>query len=340
MITLLLAFVNFVITVALHAALLSIKLAIEAFRKGAKSVKAGVKKSTDKVKADVRDIRETSESNAKEQLNKRNKFANAKERALRTTEKALKTALNLSRFCLILVVCFIFVFGTLMVTTSLALVSSAGYVALAYDNGNLDGTDTSFDITKDVKGEEEDSKTEFVKGDTSTIAGKLEYVANWYIKNVPDYSQSKSTTADDSLINGMKCRHDCTGFAKAFACYVVGSDSIELSWSQPMVQGNWNATKHGWTYYETMDLKSLDDLQTGDILVANDGNSSKGGTHCLKGNHAEVFVDKKHQFGWGWRHTSYPYAYEWKLTKNNQGRTVVEDKGHMYVCFYRYTGGK
>lgn len=409
MISLLLALLNFVVTVALHVLEISVKVALQVLKIGAKvsskvvktTVKEGkkvakktategkkvAKKATNKGKQVVKNALETKdeqpseEEKVREQLNinKDEEYSDEDKKgiknskvlgilkkfaALKLVKKAVHTALLVSRMSLIFFVVYIFVLASLVVTGTLALTASAGYVALAYDNGNFGTSDNSFDITEDTKKtkEEENGSANFVKGDTSTISGKLEIMANWYTNHVATYAgtyhkRGKTPTKEgdayyakykntDKIINGMyycdlidtKVRDDCTGFAMAFANYVSGTNKISISYSGAMVTG-WNATKYGWTYYETKDLKSIDDLQTGDILVSSPGSSSKGGTLSSGGyGHAEVYVDNSNTFGWGSIKNKYPTNNKLKFEKNSQGRNVVTDSCHMYVCFYRYTG--
>ena len=377
MIALLLAFVNFVVTVAIHVAEISVKVAIKAIQMSAKvgskvakkGAKAGVKvakkgaevgKEVAKkgaevgknvAKETVEDAKAISKGNttekesAEEETKKRRVNSVVKKvLSLKLLQKALHTAVFLLRASLVCVVVYLFVLTTLVVTGTLALTASAGYVALAYNNGVLGTTedsDSSFDITKDGKEEDKDSsKTNFVKGDTSTLEGKLETLAKWYLANIHTYGKNKytlKTVKANDLMDGLECRNDCTGFARAFVNYVNGNNKTSAGGSSAFVKG-WNATDNGWTYYETKDLNSLDDLQLGDILIANSTNASKAGTISGKGHHAEVFIDKKHSFGWGKVQAEYPLSKDWNFTKNSQGRNVVTDSGHIYVCFYRHTG--
>lgn len=380
MITFLLALIHFVVTVALHVLQISIKVAIQALKISAKTAKVAVKqgaKVTKKVAkkgvkatkktarhikgkvkedltentkpatqqtADVRDVI-TSEDDVKDkvQSNKGGFAALRKLQLLKILQKSVHGALVLSRVCMIAGTVFVFVLVSLLITSSLAIMSSAGYVALAYNNGVLgtnEDSDSSFDITKDGKDDKDSSNTNFVKGDTSTLEGKLETLAKWYIANIHTYGDSKytlKTVKANDLMDGLECRNDCTGFARAFVNYVNGNNKTSAGGSDAFVKG-WNATDNGWTYYETKDLKSLDDLQLGDILIANTANASKAGTISGKGHHAEVFIDKKHSFGWGKVQKEYPLSKDWNFTKNSQGRNVVTDSGHIYVCFYRHTG--
>ena len=382
MITFLLALIHFVVTVALHVLQISIKVAIQALKISAKTAKVAVKqgaKVTKKVAkkgvkatkktarhikgkvkedltentkpatqqtADVRDVI-TSEDDVKDKVQSdKGGFATLRKlQLLKILQKSVHGALVLSRVCMIAGTVFVFVLVSLLITSSFAIMSSAGYVALAYNNGVLgtnEDSDSSFDITKEGKEEDKDdsSNTNFVKGDTSTLEGKLETLANFYIKSVATYSSHSGlkTYSGDSIMSGLECRNDCTGFARAFVNYVNGNNKTSAGGSSYFVK-SWNATDNGWTYYETKDLKSLDDLQLGDILISSPGNSSKGGTRSEGGyGHAEIYVDNKHSFGWGGVRTQYPLSHNWTFTTNSQGRNVVKDGGHMYVCFYRYTG--
>ena len=188
MITFLLALIHFVVTVALHVLQISIKVAIQALKISAKTAKVAVKqgaKVTKKVAkkgvkatkktakhingkvkedltentkpatqqtADVRDVI-TSEDDVKDkvQSNKGGFAALRKLQLLKILQKSIHGALVLSRVCMIAGTVFVFVLASLLITSSLAIMSSAGYVALAYNNGVLgtnEDSDSSFDITK------------------------------------------------------------------------------------------------------------------------------------------------------------------------------------------------
>lgn len=208
MITFLLAVINFVVTVALHVLQISIKVAIQALKISAKTAKVAVKQGkkvtkkaakkgaeatkktvrnvkgkikedlTENTKpetpqtADVRDVI-TSEDDVKDkvQSNKGGFAALRKLQLLKILQKSIHGALVLSRVCMIAVTIFVFVLTSLLITSSFAIISSAGYVALAYNNGALgkEDSDSSFDITKDNS--DSDSSTSAVtnyKKSTST----------------------------------------------------------------------------------------------------------------------------------------------------------------------------
>lgn len=381
--SLLLAIVNFIVTVAVHVAEISAKVAAKAaeasaqagkvvVEKGAQVGKVAVEKgvevgkkvaekgveagkavaeksaeATQELKEDVnavKQLKKVEKESEEEEVKKRKlKKVTTKVFSLKMIQKSLHTVVVLLRASCICVIGYLFVLTTLVITGTLALASSAGYVALAYDKGAIgEGTDDSFDISKDHKKDDDSSNTTFIKGDTSTIEGKLETLAKWYIANIHTYGRIKDNTLKtvkaNDLMDGLECRNDCTGFARAFVNYVSGNNNTSAGGSSGFVTA-WNATSNGWTYYETKDLTSLDDLQLGDILVASPGNTSKGGTKSEGGyGHAEIYVDNKHSFGWGSVQKAYPKSNNWTFKQNSQGRNVVADGGHMYVCFYRYTG--
>lgn len=367
MISLLLAVISFIFTVALHIVSISLKITIKtigvSLKVGSKIVKRGAKtskkvvkktvnttkKASKKVKNTLYSDNKTAEETAKNNINtndedneelfSRSKAVMKKLLSLKLIQKTIRFLLNFFRGLFVLYVVYVFVLGIFVVTGSLALISSAGYVALAYDTGNLENN--SFDITQDNSQEEENSSSGVPAiADDGTIEGKLKTVAQWYMDNVKEYGSDKNknlkTYNGDSLMKGAKCRNDCTGFAAAFASYVSG-EVVATSHSGAMIT-HWDAEKHGWTYCETNDLNSLDDLKTGDILVARSSSKSKGGTLSSRGHHAEVYIDNKHSWGWGSVHDHYPYDCKWEFTTNSQGRKMVKDGSHDYVCFYRYTG--
>ena len=377
MITFLLALIHFVVTVALHVLQISIKVAIQALKISAKTAKVAVKqgaKVTKKVAkkgvkatkktarhikgkvkedltentkpatqqtADVRDVI-TSEDDVKDkvQSNKGGFAALRKLQLLKILQKSIHGALVLSRVCMIAGTVFVFVLVSLLITSSFAIMSSAGYVALAYNNGVLgtnEDSDSSFDITKDGKEEDDDkdgSVAENVSNDGS-VKGKLKTISMWYVNHIPTYTNdyhhhgkpatksadnyyakvkndnAKSHKDPNSACRLYYCeltdtfvRDDCTGFAAAFASYVSGK-TVAPCRSYNMLT-SWDATNKGWTKYSR---SSAEPLQAGDI--------------CVKGGHAEVYVDESHTFGWGGVHNSYPTS---------------QTLGSEYVTVYRYTG--
>lgn len=377
MITFLLAVINFVVTVALHVLEISIKVAIQALKISAKTAKVAVKQGkkvtkkaakkgaettkktardvkgkikedlTENTKpetpqtADVRDVI-TSEDDVKDKVQKDKggltALKNINIKGMKLLQKSVHNALVLSRICMIAVTIFVFVLTSLLITSSFAIISSAGYVALAYNNGVLgtnEDSDSSFDITKDGKDEDkDDSVAENVSNDGS-VNGKLETISMWYVNHIPTYSNDyhhngkPATKSADNYYAKVKndnekshidpnsscrlyycdltdtfVRDDCTGFAAAFASYVSGK-TVTTSCSSSMLN-SWDATNKGWTKYSR---SSAEPLQTGDI--------------CVKSGHAEVYIDKSHTFGWGGVHNSYP-------TSNTLNSA--------YVTVYRYTG--
>lgn len=338
MISLLLAVISFIFTVALHIVSISLKITIKTLKvslkvgskivkKGAKTSKKVVKKTVNttkkaskKVKNSISNNKNTEEKNVKDKINtkdedneelfSRSKALMKKLLSLELIHKTIHFLLNFFRGLFVLYVVYVFVLGIFVVTGSLALISSAGYVALAYETGNLDNN--SFDITQDNTEEDGDTNVNIppVANDGS-ISGKLETMGQWYVNHIPTYSDgyrgNQATKNAISYYNSIKgnnkkvqddgpcfrydcellnddkskelknrgARDDCTGFAAAFASYVSGV-YISPSCSDDMLNG-WSATKHGWS---KMAFPGVDKLQPGDI--------------CVKHGHAEVFVDKEH----------------------------------------------
>lgn len=351
MIALLLAFVNFVVTVAIHVAEISVKVAIKAIQMGAKVgskvakkgakagveiAKKGVEAGKNVAKETVEDAKAISKGNkdekesAEEETKKRRINSVAKKLlSLKLLQKALHTAVFLLRASLVCVVVYLFVLTILVVTGTLALTASAGYVALAYNNGNLDSTeDNSFDITKDVKGSEEEEKDSIPDSDAS-VSEKLKAIAVWYTKNIPTYQYSyppakgtkKRKMYDCDLIK-CKAGDDCTGFAGAFATYLCGEKSLALQapYSGDWADGKWNGTKYGFKKINPADI-SVNDLQTGDIMA----------TH----GHVEIFVSKGKSFGWGAVRKEYPLIKTWSKSGNY---IMLQYDTRPYTCIYRYTG--
>ena len=386
MITFLLALIHFVVTVALHVLQISIKVAIQALKISAKTAKVAVKqgakvtkkvakkgvkatkktarhinskvkedltentKPTTQQTADVRDVI-TSEDDVKDkvQSNKGGFAVLRKLQLLKILQKSIHGALALSRVCMIAGTVFVFVLVSLLITSSLAIMSSAGYVALAYNNGVLgtnEDSDSSFDITKDGKEDKDSSNTTLTISDTATLEEKLETLAKWYIANVHTYQNRTSGKGSGSrkmyscnLFNPSKSvGDDCTGFASAFMSLVSGK-SVAGGGSSAFTGGSYDG-QGGWKYYEVSDLTSIDDLQLGDILCCNTGTKTKKGVRSTAGHHAEIYIAKGKSFGWGKKQTSYPSGdATLKLEKNADGDPIISDGGsHTYTCFYRYTG--
>lgn len=386
MITFLLALIHFVVTVALHVLQISIKVAIQALKISAKTAKVAVKqgaKVTKKVAkkgvkatkktarhikgkvkedltentkpatqqtADVRDVI-TSEDDVKDkvQSNKGGFAVLRKLQLLKILQKSIHGALVLSRVCMIAGTVFVFVLVSLLITSSFAIMSSAGYVALAYNNGVLgtnEDSDSSFDITKDGKEDKDSSNTTLTVSDTATLEEKLETLAKWYIANVHTYQNRASGKGSGSrkmyscnLFKPSKSvGDDCTGFASAFMSLVSGK-SVAGGGSSAFTGGSYDG-QGDWKYYEVSDLTSIDDLQLGDILCCNTGTKTKKGVRSTAGHHAEIYIAKGKSFGWGKKQTSYPSGNATlKLEKNADGDPIISDGGsHTYTCFYRYTG--
>jgi len=166
-------------------------------------------------------------------------------------------------------------------------------------------------------------------GGSVDLLQSLEEVANWYINNVGEYSQSKYV---QSPFSTKPVRADCTGFAVAYMSSVAGSD-VPDSYSGAMVytDGVWAKTveKLGWIAYTS---DEIDSLQPGDVLIAHEGSS-----YSTKGKHAEIYVDESHTFGWGTVKDSYPTNIT--ITKSEYGgHTHYMDSKRDYITIYRYSG--
>lgn len=161
------------------------------------------------------------------------------------------------------------------------------------------------------------------------VIKSLEEISLWYIENVATYDQSLYL---ESPFTTSKVRADCTGFAVAFMSYVSGVD-IPISWSGEMIypDGSWaqNISATGWKAYTS---DEIGELQFGDVLVAHSGS-----LYSTKGQHAEIYVDETHTFGWGSVQKTYPKSNT--ITKTTSGGHVhFMDSGHDYITIYRYEG--
>lgn len=172
------------------------------------------------------------------------------------------------------------------------------------------------------------------------VTGKLEEVANWYIQNVKTYQITpcggKGTGRRKFYKNPFLSRNigdDCTEFTGVFMSYVCGTE-LAQSYSGAMVDvnGSWakSAEACGWKAYTT---DEIGELQTGDVLVADNSVSYS------RGAHAEVYVDASHTFGWGKCQNQYPLNNT--ISKETRGgHAVLSDSygtsSHKYVTVYRY----
>lgn len=166
---------------------------------------------------------------------------------------------------------------------------------------------------------------------SSDMSKKLEELALYYINNVKSYNQGK--TYSIPFINNESFRADCTGFAVAYMSYVSGKVLPKYG-SSAMTDRNGNfavtAKSSGWNIYTS---DEIGELQFGDVLVANSS------IPYSVGNHAEIYVDSNHTFGWGSAKKNYPVSNS--ISKEiRSGHTVFSDsykKGaHKYVTVYRY----
>lgn len=114
--------------------------------------------------------------------------------------------------------------------------------------------------------------------------------------------------------------------------YVAG-ESIATSSSLVMIytDGDWakQVSELGWKAYSSDEVGTL---QFGDVLVADDR-----ALYSTKGQHAEVYVDDAHTFGWGAARTSYPLN-NIITTSNEGGHVHFKDSYHDYITVYRYEG--
>ena len=180
------------------------------------------------------------------------------------------------------------------------------------------------------------NNTEMTSKDTSNansgdLAASLQKLGQFYIDNVGTYSQESDYVQIDFI--GGSFRKDCTGFAIAYMSYVAGKilpDSYTLEIIDP--DGSWAKTagEAGWKVYTSDEIGSLENLQTGDVLIADNRYG-----YSTKGQHAEIYIDPNHSFGWG--ATKYTYPTDNVFTVSNSGGHVhIMDGGHDYITVYRY----
>lgn len=170
-----------------------------------------------------------------------------------------------------------------------------------------------------------------VNGD---VKAKLEEMAYWYINNVNKYSMNE--TVYIPLLNA-SYRKDCSGFAVAYMSYVAGvnfSGVGTLSMINPNDSWAQKASEHGWKAYTSDQIGSVDNLQLGDVLIADNRYS-----YSKLGQHAEVYVDSSHTFGWGTKKTKYPSDITIRA-ESSGGHIHLRDsiEKHDYITVYRYEG--
>lgn len=170
-----------------------------------------------------------------------------------------------------------------------------------------------------------------VNGD---VKAKLEELAYWYINNVNKYSMNE--TVYIPLLNA-SYRKDCSGFAVAYMSYVAGvnfSGVGTLSMVNPNDSWAQKASEHGWKAYTSDQIGSVDNLQLGDVLIADNRYS-----YSKLGQHAEVYVDSSHTFGWGTKKTKYPSDITIRA-ESSGGHIHLRDsiEKHDYITVYRYEG--
>lgn len=173
---------------------------------------------------------------------------------------------------------------------------------------------------------------------TNNTEGMLEEclvsLANTYISKVGTY-QAGSPRAYYNVGLSRKYGDDCTEFTGAFMAKVSGTPLTE-TWSGGMISTSGafakEATSAGWKVYTSDEIGSKDNLKLGDILVAHGGSG-----YSTYGEHAEVYIDAEHTFGWGSVKHNYP--------SNNSiseqvfgGHVHFVDGGHDYTTIYRYEG--
>lgn len=173
---------------------------------------------------------------------------------------------------------------------------------------------------------------------TNNVEGMLEEclieLADTYIKNVGTY-QAGNPRAYYNVGLSRRYGDDCTEFTGAFMAKVSG-EPLPETWSGEMISTTSNfaqkAASAGWKAYTSDEIGSKANLKLGDVLV------SHGGSHnSTYGEHAEVYIDASHTFGWGSVKHNYP--------SNNAiseqvfgGHTHFVDGGHDYTVIYRYEG--
>ena len=170
-----------------------------------------------------------------------------------------------------------------------------------------------------------------VSGNSSNLSSALQKVGQFYIDNVGIYSQGRDYVQIDFINNSF--RKDCTGFAIAYMSYVAGNvlpDSYTLDMIDP--NGNWSKTvaQYGWKAYTSDEIGSLDNLQMGDVLIADDRYG-----YSTVGQHAEIYIDSNHTFGWGSAKSVYPSDNSITVSNLN-GHVHFMDNGHDYITIYRY----
>lgn len=176
---------------------------------------------------------------------------------------------------------------------------------------------------------------------------KLEDASNWYIKNVPTYWANEGLRDDPrgyykTPYFSRSFGDDCTEFA-AYYMSVVANTEIRKSYTLEMIDQaycSWDdeVKNVGWNYYTTDEIANNGGLQYGDVLICDD-RYQNGGLTSRYGQHAEVYIDDKHTFGWGEVKTKYPSDNVLKEEVVNGTVHYRDESGtHDYTAIYRYEG--
>ena len=161
----------------------------------------------------------------------------------------------------------------------------------------------------------------------------LESISKWYIKNVRTYQFSPKGVRGTGSVKMYKCPlepagtagDDCSSFACVFMSMVCGTHIPRTYSGTFCSESSFSGT--GWKFHKCSDLKSVDELEYGDILACN-GSLGKG-----SGHHCEVYIDSGHTFGWGSIKDKYPTDSAVSLVGG-----FVRDSGHSYYAYWRYEG--
>lgn len=175
-----------------------------------------------------------------------------------------------------------------------------------------------FNLYKDVLWEGVD-----INLNLSNVINVFNITANDFINEIKVYNQGLTTRMKR---NGFKTRADCSGFVYYYMSTVSGSDSMSFvpATSYMLIPSNFGSISTGWQGKKISELKGLNDLKAGDVLVGI--------------NHTEVYFGPNKSWGWGSVKTT---AEPGNTLFVFDGSNVIQQTGNYkksYSVVYRYGG--
>ena len=311
MISFIISFILFVISIPMKTTILGLKTYEKARR---------IKEAKNEKPKDI--IKKPKESTALSKVFKNRKKRNDERHADTKTKLLKKLILALGalvKFIRIMACIFSFV-GSLIIFMLLFVImillgAVAVSVILVKSDGLTSMTSKPVRVNESVMPEGTASGVNIISD--GTMVGNIATMAEFYINDVGTYSQSLFITCSQL---GMDVRADCSGFASAVIKLNTGSYPNSCLSSRMFLNNTGvhdNLRKCGFEIIRSEDLGDFD-LQAGDLLVA-DG-------------HVQFYLSGNTSFGWGSKKDSYPSNYS--AFKGSDG--LFHDKvGHVYQLVIR-----